>query len=51
MKRKFIIVLEVIDDESPNATIEEVQKAFKEFLTDCLGDLAFDVKKVDVTVE
>lgn len=50
-KRKFNIVTEILDSKGPEETNEVAAKAMKSFLLDCFGDLAFDVKSIEVTCE
>lgn len=51
MKRKFTIVIEVIDNEAPEETNEQSAGALKDYIKDALLDLAFDVQDMQVTCE
>lgn len=50
-KRKFTIEIELDDNEGPEENNTTAAAAMKNFLADCLGDLAFDVKSIEVTCE
>jgi hypothetical protein len=50
-ERKFTVKIHLLDGEAPEDNNEAAAKAFKNFLEDCLGDLNFDVKSVEVTCE
>lgn len=51
MKRKFVIILTVFDEEAPEETPEVSAEALKGFILDQLGYLTFDVKEIEVTCE
>lgn len=51
MKRKFTIIIEVIDNEAPGETNEQAAGALKDYIKDAMSDLAFDIQNIQVTCE
>lgn len=50
-KRKFTIVLEVIDEEGPDESNKAASDALSAYIKDALLDLAFDVLDIKVSCE